>query len=151
MMREKLLSRYPELAPLALSTISRSLRNDMQYTYRKASIRAPQSFSSMNKIHLLEAIKIQKFLDRSNVVIVYVDETSISEVMYKPYSWGLRGATIYKEAQARNKSHSLIMAVTKGEVIYHELMSNSIKSIDFIRFLRICNMEIKNHPEYSNR
>ena len=90
-LRNKLASRFKELASISLSTVSRWLRSDLNFSYKKLPTANVKLFNAESISKIIKwAWVINKLLGRE-LEVVFLDEFSISKGSLKTYGWGPKG------------------------------------------------------------
>jgi hypothetical protein len=90
-MRFKLLSAFPQLAPLAPSTISLAIKNQLGYRYRRINKLFLPAATSRIKEHSVEAARILQTLYSYDKTPIYIDEFSINNDHIHNYGWVKKG------------------------------------------------------------
>ena len=86
-MRRHLLIRFPELAPLNISTIRTALRSRLKLRWKRVSHRPLTATTSKNQEHRQEAARILDYLLHQEKHIVFVDEYCMYQELQRPCQW----------------------------------------------------------------
>ena len=90
-MRHHMLKQHPDLAPLALSTISLVLKKRLNLVYKRVASKPLTATTSRVRDHVSEAVKILTFLLHSSAQIIFIDEYNVNPFVSRPYSWCSKG------------------------------------------------------------
>ena len=89
--RYHMLTLFPQLAPLSITTLSSYMKRDLKLRYKRTSTRPLSRSTLKNQNHVLEALAIQRLLISNGFILVYLDESSFNENIFKKYAWSLQG------------------------------------------------------------
>ena len=111
-LRAVLISKFPELVKLSMSTISKSLRTQYNMSYRKVSKAAPKTLTNDSRGRTMETIVIMNHFGQQNIEVVFIDEFTVSGRSYKPYSWSKVNQNGLKKIQASSFSMGFIIGLS---------------------------------------
>ena len=77
MMRAELLSKFPELSPLSLTTVSVMLKKGLHYTFHKVGTRPLVVDTDRFRDKKLDFCKCFLFMRSLNVEMIFIDEYSM--------------------------------------------------------------------------
>ena len=134
-MRMALLEEFPNIRPLALSTIRLSLNHDLGLHYIKMKTRLIQSNTVALQQRRMEQAQIMEVLWENSLEIVFIDEFALNEGSFVPYSWAGKGEDNFVYTLSRAHSYSFIVASTLNKVILLRLLEKSCDQTAFSDFL----------------
>jgi hypothetical protein len=138
-LRRAILGRFPSLAPLSLTTVRSTLREQLGYNYKKVNTKPlGQNYKSL-RIHAGEAAKIILRLLNENIPVVFVYEFHVGRALSKPYNWVKKGEESYVLVNAYPKSVHCICGVTLDRLVHLNVIDSFAKQTDFADFIREMN------------
>ncbi len=130
---------YYQKAPetkFSIETLRKFMRCKMKLTFRKPQLKHENLMINKYRIMLNVFLKKLILLLVENVEFVYIDECNFSNSHSKNKTWISKINEEAKSYPGRLKSMTLIAAITEKKVLANKVFENTVKSKDFIEFLR---------------
>ena len=116
------------------STIHRIMRNQLDYRYLKTSYKTKKIENIDNKLYSFYFIKaIAKFI-KTDFELVFLDESKIELINNHYKCWRRKEESIFF-SQNKKQKQNLILAITRDDIVYYEILDNNVNSNVFIKFI----------------
>jgi transposase len=130
-LRRALVIKYGESAHISNSTIYNYLHRE-RISHKRTSVRTRPT--DANKLRAFR----ETVAEVDHNTIVSLDEASFDTHMVRKYGWsrvGEKCLVIPENGRKRRERHSLMMAVSSGEVVAWQLVEGSFNKLRFLSFL----------------
>ena len=89
--KSALLSEFPDLNDVSISTLSQLFRKHLKFSYKKLGVNNPIKERPENKSSLLFWIKLVSYFIKEKFHVVFLDEFMINRETIKTYGWARKG------------------------------------------------------------
>ena len=116
-------------------TVSRVLRNHLNYHYRKSSIKNPKLLKNDSVMMTFIFLKIIERGLYLGLNLIYLDEVGFSLNNSNYYTWRKEGQLIFGGSKNAQKNKlNVILSIDENEIIYGKLFTKTIESEEFIKY-----------------
>jgi transposase len=132
--KKNLLKDFNDINSVSTATISNTLHKE-GYSYKKISPYIAQRNTPRNKEKRKKAAQELIVALSLNILVIFVDETSVKLNSCPPYGWGKRGEKLALKINAGRKSYTITTAITDSRVLGCMIFEGGVKSVDYVGFL----------------
>ena len=111
-LKHKLLSNFEGLKDISDSTVRRSLKAQLNMSYRKITVMNPKALISEKIDKMIRSGALLKILSDYWIELIFIDEFSVSSKGHKAYGWAERGKKAITSLYWGGESFSVITALS---------------------------------------
>ena len=130
-----LIQQYPELATVAIATISVAIKKRCHRRWVRSDTRPPPVLTAGHREKRVMFARLMLGLYTFPLDFVYIDEYSMKADDVKPYSWKRAGEQHALIVPHAGRSYGMMAAVTKMGLVHLKVRTETNKARDFIAFL----------------